>query len=107
MRDWKNALKLLNNEVRLQLHVIPDSSQPVFPAGYNIWRNSIEIKVKAEAKENKANSEVIDQIALYFNISPKDVCIVHGQKSREKTVAIKNVKIEDMCKKIKRSLRGL
>ena len=107
MRDWKNAVSLSNNEVRLQLHVIPGSSQSVFPAGYNTWRNSIEIKVKAGAKENKANSEVIDQIAMYFNISPKDVCIIHGQKSREKIVAIKNVQIEDVFKKIKGSLRGV
>jgi len=107
MRDWKNALNLSNNEVRLQLHVIPGSSQPVFPAGYNTWRNSIEIKVKAGAKENKANSEVIDQIAMYFNISLKEVCIIHGQKNREKIVAIKNIQIEDVFKKIKGSLRGV
>ena len=107
MRDWKNALNLSNNEVQLRLHVIPDSSQPVFPAGYNIWRNSIEIKVKAGAKENKANREVIDQIAMYFNISLKEVCIIHGQKNREKIVAIKNVKIEDVFKKLKGSLHGV
>lgn len=107
MRDWKNALNLSNNEVRLQLHVIPGSSQSVFPAGYNTWRNSIEIKVKAGAKENKANSEVIDQIAMYFNISLKEVCIIHGQKNREKIVAIKNIQIEDVFKKIKGSLRGV
>ena len=107
MRDWKNAVSLSNNEVRLQLHVIPGSSQSVFPAGYNTWRNSIEIKVKAGAKENKANSEVIDQIAMFFNISQKEVCIIHGQKNREKIVAIKNVQIEDVFKKIKGSLRGV
>jgi uncharacterized protein (TIGR00251 family) len=107
MRDWKNALNLSNNEVQLRLHVIPDSSKPVFPAGYNIWRNSIEIKVKAEAIENKANYEVIDQIAIYFNIPQKDIRIIYGQKSREKTVAIKKIKIENIVNKIKESFRGL
>lgn len=107
MRDWKNAVSLSNNEVRLQLYVIPGSSQSVFPAGYNTWRNSIEIKVKARAKENKANREVIDQIAMFFNISIKEVCIIHGQKNREKIVAIKNAQIEYVFKKLKGSLRGV
>ena len=107
MRDWKNAVSLSNNEVRIQLHMITVSSQSVFPAGYNTWRNSIEIKVKAGAKENKANREVIGQIAMFFNISLKEVCIIHGQKNREKIVAIKNVQMEDVFKKIKGSLRGV
>ncbi|UCF12644.1 MAG: DUF167 domain-containing protein [Thermoplasmatales archaeon] len=78
MRDWKNAVSLSNNEVRLQLHVIPSFSHSVFPAEYNTWRNSIEIKVKARTKENKANREVRDQIVMFFNISQKEVCIIHG-----------------------------
>ena len=107
MRDWKNAVSLSNNEVRLQIHVIPGSSHSVFPAGYNTWRNSIEIKVKAGAKENKANREVIGQIAMFFNISLKEVCIIHGLKNREKKIAIKNVQLEDVFKKFKGSLRGV
>ena len=105
--NCKKAISISNSEVRIKLHVIPGSSQSVFPAGYNKWRNCIEIKVKAKAKENKANSKVVKKIAAYFNISPKYVCIVHGQKSREKTVSIKKLGIKDVCKKIEESLRGL
>ena len=50
---------------------------------------------------------MVDQIAKYFNISLKEVCIIHGQKNREKIVAIKNVQMEDVFKKIKGSLRGV
>lgn len=107
MRYWKDALTLLNNELHLRLYVIPGSSKSVFPAGYNNWRNTFEIRVESKAKDNNANIEVIDQIALYLKISSKDVCIISGQKSREKIVAIKNFNIEDLYRKIRRSLSEL
>ena len=102
-----NAISSSKNEILIKLHVLPGSSHSVFPVGFNKWRNSIEIKVKAEARENKANNEVIVKIAEYFNISTKDITIINGQRSREKTVSIKNLKIEDVCKKIEGSLKGL
>ena len=103
----KNAISLSRDGVLIKLHVIPSSSQSVFPAGYNEWRKCIEIKVKAEAKENKANNEVVEKIAEYFNISPKDIYIISGQQGREKTISIRNVQIDKICKKIEESLHGL
>ena len=103
----KNAIFPNKNGVHIKLRVIPGSSQSVFPAGYNKWRNCIEIKVKAKPLENKANHEVICKITEYFNISTKNVFIVSGQKSREKIVAIKNVQIKDIYNKIEESLYGL
>jgi len=105
--NCKHAISLSKNEVLMKLHVIPDSSQSLFPAGYNKWRNCIEIKVKAAAKENKANNEVITKIAEYFNHSSKDISIVSGQKGREKIISIKNVPIKNVCSKIEGSLHGL
>lgn len=105
--NCKDAISLSNNKVILKLHVIPGSFQSVFPAGYNKWRNCIEIKVKAEARENKANNEVIEKIAEFLNVSPKDIFVISGQKSKEKTVSVKNVRIDEICDKIKESLNGL
>ena len=56
-----DAISISNNEVVLKLFVRPSSSRSIFPAGYNQWRNSIEIQVKAEAKEYKANKEIIER----------------------------------------------
>jgi len=100
-----NAISISKDEVLIKIHVIPGSSQSLFPAGYNSWRQCIE--VKATAKENKANSEVIEKISKYFNILPKDVYIVSGQKGREKIVSIKNIQKRDICRKIEESLNGL
>lgn len=101
MTNWKDALSYSKNVIKLRLHVIPHSSKSIFPSGYNLWRNSIEINVKAEVKENKANNEVIDLISEFFKISPKDINIINGEKNRNKTVAIKNVKLDEVLRKLK------
>ena len=103
-KSSKDAVKQSTQGVIISLHVVPGSSQIVFPAGYNQWRNCIEIKVKSEAKDNKANTEVVHTIAAYFQVSLKDVSLVSGQKSREKTVALKKVPAETVCKRLKESL---
>lgn len=105
--NCKDAISLSKDEILIKIHVIPGSSQSLFPAGFNIWRNCIEIKVKSLAKENKANEEVIEKISNYFNILKKDVYIVSGEKGREKIVSIKNIQKKDVCRKIEESLNGL
>ena len=105
--NCNDAISLSKDIILIKIHVIPGSSQSLFPSGYNTWRQCIEVKVKALAKENKANSEVIEIIAKYFNISVKNIHIVSGKKEREKTVAIKNIQKRDVCRKIEDSLHGL
>ena len=105
--NCNNAISLSKNEVLMKIHILPGSTRSLFPAGYNNWRQCIEAKVKAAAKENKANNEIIEKIAKYFDILPKDVSIVSGHKGREKTISIKNIQKEDVCRKIEESLNGL
>lgn len=99
--NCNNAISQIEKDVLIKIHVIPSSSQSIFPAGYNKWRKSIEMKVKAAAKENRANNEIIEKISTYFNILPKDVSIISGYKSREKTVLLKNIQISDVLKKLR------
>ena len=107
MTNWKDALSHTKNVIRLRLHVIPHSSKSIFPAGYNSWRNSIEINVKAEGKENKANNEVINLIAKYFNISPKNISIISGEKGRNKIVALKNLKFDVVYRRLIGSINDI
>jgi len=105
--NCNDAISLSKDIVLIKIHVIPSSSQSLFPAGYNNWRQCVEVKVKAAAKDNKANIEVIEKIAGYFNISLENIHIISGKKGREKTVSIKNIQKRDVCKKIEESLNGL
>lgn len=97
---FTKALQVTKEGVLLQLHVIPGSADSVFPAGYNPWRNRLEMKVKAEATHNKANDEVRETIASFFHCSQKNISISSGQKTREKTIVIRNITKETMMKKL-------
>lgn len=107
MNNVKEAVKPSGNGVLLKIHVIPGSSQTVFPAGYNQWRKSVEIKVRSAAKDNKANLEVVRVIASYFNLSENHVVIISGQKVREKTIVLSTIDSNTIVRKLKESLHGL
>ncbi len=105
--DLSQAVIKHRDGATLNLFVTTKANSSIFPAGYNIWRKRIEIKVCAEAKENMANKELIKTIAEYFSILTKDISIVSGEKNREKTILVKDVYVEDIIKKIRKSLDGL
>jgi uncharacterized protein (TIGR00251 family) len=104
MNSFKDAVKNQKLGVLLCLYVVPGSSHVLFPAGYNQWRNCVEIKVCSEAKDNKANKEVIETIAKFFRLSEQDVSLVGGQKSREKTIRLNNISAKTICSQLEESL---
>lgn len=106
MISFTDARKQSNQGILLYLHVIPGASQTMFPVRYNPWRKSIEIKVKSEAKDNKANTEIITTVAKFFDVSIKDVVLVNGEKKKEKTICVKSISLDAVDSKIKESLHG-
>ena len=106
MCEFKEAMRKHRNGATLDLFVTPRAKCSVFPAGYNKWRKRIEIKVCSEAKENKANKEIVEKLAEYFNKPVKDVLVVSGEKSREKTLLVKGTLVDDIIKRLRGSLNG-
>ncbi|HVQ01632.1 MAG TPA: DUF167 domain-containing protein [Candidatus Thermoplasmatota archaeon] len=92
--------------VLLRLHVVPGASNIVFPAGYNEWRHCLEIKVKGLAQDNKANVDVLMTLAAFFHCSPKDLRIVHGEKSREKTILLANRTMDALLTALEEHFHG-
>ena len=107
MNKFENSIKKYRDGALLDLFVKPKASKVVFPAGYNTWRKRIEIEICSEPKDNKANIEVIKVVADFFSKSTKDILIVSGKKNKEKTLFINNVVIDDIIKKIGKSINGL
>jgi len=107
MNDLSKAVGKHQNGATINLFVTADASSNIFPAGYNEWRKSIEINVKAPAEDNKANIKVIKTLSDFFDISHQDVYIISGKQNREKTVLIKGVSTSNVMKKIEESLNGL
>jgi len=107
MNEFTGAIKNHRDGAILHLFVAVGNKHLVFPAGYNTWRKCLEIKVRSEAKENKANKDVIKTVAKYFNKSVANVYIISGEKNREKTLLVKGVSVDSATKRLKESLDGL
>jgi len=102
MTSFTDAITGSKEGVLLCLHVTAGSSQPVFPYKYNQWRKSIEIKVTSVARDNKANVEVRETLARFFQLASNDVIIVEGEKSREKTVCLRKIPKDLVIERLKR-----
>jgi uncharacterized protein (TIGR00251 family) len=106
MTSYKDAIKDSPQGALLFLHVIPGSTQTVFPVQYNQWRHCIEIKVRSEAKENKANIEVVETLARFFQLVARDVVLISGEKNRQKTVCLKKISLNTVERKLKEYFDG-
>ena len=104
---YKDIIKNHSNGTTIDLFVTADSKKCIFPAGINKWRKRIDVKVSAKAKDNQANLEVVKIIAEFFKKPIKNVYIISGKKSKEKTVLIKDLSANNAVKKLKELLNGL
>jgi hypothetical protein len=91
----------IDREICITIHVIPNASQNRFPVGYNVWRKCIEMRITSEAKDNKANEEIINTLAKFFALSSNDIYIKKGKRNRIKTVALKNISLSEVCNKLR------
>lgn len=57
-------------------------------AGYNEWRERIEIRIKSPPLKGRANKEIINE---FSKLTSNPVEIISGLKSRQKTVKIYNI----------------
>ena len=67
----------------------------------------MEIKVNCEARENKANDELIACLASFFSMNEKEIIIVYGGKSRDKTVLLRKKNMNEINAKIVGALSEL
>lgn len=107
MNKIEDCIKKHQDGALLDIFVTPNAKNVIFPAGYNPWRKRIEIKVLSEPKDNKANIEVIKTISKYFLKPTSDVKIINGQKKKEKTLFVKDILVDEMILKLRKSLDGL
>ncbi len=67
MADWRDAVQEAPGGARLLLEVSAGSKRPLFPDGFNPWREGrIGIRVAAPAQDGKANEDVVRAVASFF-----------------------------------------
>ena len=107
MSKYEKLVKDHQDGATITLFVTPEAKSVIFPAGYNMWRRCIEMKVTSPATENKANKEVIKTVAEFFDKPVTDVFVVSGNKNRKKTVLVKDISVDVISERLKESLNGL
>ncbi len=101
------AITPSKDTILLHLHVIPRSKKAMFPAGYNQWRNCLEVRLTSEVKDNKANQELIHIVASFFSLHIHEIKLVSGEKNREKKVALYNISQEKVAHTLQDALHAL
>jgi len=106
MEDIEKIVKKHRDGAIFDIFVTPDAHNIIFPAGCNDWRKCIEINVRASAEKDKANKEIIQTIADFFDKPLSDIYILAGRKNREKTVLVKGVTVNFVSERLRESLDG-
>ena len=92
-----NAITPTKDGVILNIEVSPKSDKFRI-TGYNQWRESVEVKIKALPQNGKANKEIITE---FSKITKTAVEIISGHKSHQKTLKIYDTSKEDLIKLLK------
>jgi len=93
--SWNDFMKVITKTkdgVLLNIEVSPNSDKFRI-SGYNEWRETLEVKIKAVPQKGKANKEIINEFSKITN-SPVE--ILSGHKSHLKTLKIYGIKENDL-----------
>jgi uncharacterized protein len=92
-----NAITTTKDGVLLNIEVSPKSDKFKI-TGYNQWRESVEVKIKALPQKGKANKEIVIE---FSKITKTPVEIISGHKSHHKTLKIYDINKEELIKILK------
>jgi uncharacterized protein (TIGR00251 family) len=104
--DAADAVRDTEGGATIDVMVTPNASRPGLQ-GYNQWRRRLEFRVAAEAKRSKANSELVATVAELLDIPLRDVTIVRGERSHEKTVRVEGAARDDVVSILVKALGGV
>jgi len=101
----EDSIRACKEGVVIRIHVHPGKSISAFPAGYDEWRKSITAHVKSDARENRANNEIIFLVANFFDVHKSSIKIIKGLTSRDKEIKIKDISMKEAIHKLEGALR--
>lgn len=91
MGGVQEAVSTTDGGTLLSVELTPEASEDAFPAGYNPWRDRVEARVQAPARDGEANRALIELVATYFDVPGSDVWIKAGARSRRKTIGVRGL----------------
>ena len=82
-----------NQGITIDLHVIPNAKKSEIVGIHN---DKLKIKISSPPVDGNANKEIIKFFSKKLKISKSNIDIVSGEKSRDKSLLIRNIKIDDI-----------
>lgn len=90
-------LNKIEKGIILSVKLVPNSS---FSKIVDYTDEYIRIKISSPPIENKANKELISFCAKAFDINKSKIEIISGEKSKLKTLLIKDTKLDEIRQKV-------
>jgi uncharacterized protein len=91
------AIKQTRMGILVRIYVSPQSDEFQI-IGYNKWRKTLEVKIKAPPTKGKANLEVIKE---FSRLTGRNVEIISGNKSQQKIIYIYKIDENEFLKILK------
>lgn len=88
---------ILSDALLIDVHVTPRSSRTVIKGVYD---GRIKILVNSPPIEGRANDALIEFLAEILDVAKRDLSIIRGGTSRQKTVRLKTTRPLDFQKKL-------
>jgi uncharacterized protein (TIGR00251 family) len=76
----------------LRVRVVPNAKRSEI---VGLHGEAIKIKIQAPAQEGKANAALLEFLAEKLSVPTRQVTLVAGEKSRDKTLAIEGIEEAD------------
>ena len=95
---FSDAIKETEDGVTIDFYIVTGAKNPKVISGYNTWRKRFEAKLSQDAVSQKANKELVDKLAVLFEVPQSDVKIVSGLKKKQKTIKVLGVKEENIVR---------
>jgi uncharacterized protein (TIGR00251 family) len=95
----------LDGAVVMAIEVQPGASRQGI-VGFNTWRDRLSVAVKAEAQGGQANRAVLHVLAQQLKHDVVAFSIVAGQTSRQKSVRIAEIEVDELMRRLERCLQG-
>lgn len=81
----------------IQVHLQPRASRSEV---VGVVEQGLKVRLTAPPVDDRANRQLVDFLAESLDLPRRDVVLLHGQKSRSKTIGFKGIAPQDLVRRI-------
>ncbi len=93
---FADAIRATKDGVVIDFEVSPGAKSAEVPSGYNTWRKRIEAKIRSPPEKGRANEELIEALADFFNVPAASIEIVSGATNSRKSILVHGLAAADV-----------